>query len=360
MPYVRFIFFVCLIGFPVLCAFGQDQKALRLLTERAGYSIRGLSVVNDSVLWVSGSKGVVGISGDGGKNWTWRTVEAAGCFDFRAIYAFDEQSAVVVSAGAPATIFLTVDQGRHWKKVYENRDERFFLDGVTFWNKKKGLVYGDPVDGRFVILQTIDGGWHWKALPFEDRPRARRGEASFAASGTAVFSLPPGYVWIGTGGAVARVLFSDNRGKTWKAYVTPVVQGKSSTGIFSLAFINKNEGICVGGDYRSSTLRKANAFLTTDGGKIWKQPAVRPWGYRSAVIYFTRDTLIATGKGGTDFSTDGGNNWNRLADSGFYVVQKARSGTAVYLAGDGGRVAKLTGFPHNSLRHPSRFDKIKE
>lgn len=347
MSVVRVVSLIYLIAFPGLSAFGQDQNVLQLVAQRPDYSIRGLSVVNDSVLWVSGSNGRIGVSCNRGEDWVWKKVETADSLDFRAIYAFDEQSAVIVSAGAPATILLTTDQGLHWEKVYQNPDKRFFLDGITFWNEKCGLVYGDPVDGRFVILQTTDGGRHWEMRAIENRPPARKDEASFAASGTAIFSLPGGLVWMGTGGAVARVLFSGNYGKTWEAYPTPVTQGKSSTGIFSLAFKNKKEGICVGGDYLADTLRENNAFFTADGGKTWQRPAVNPLGYRSAVIYVSGDTLIATGKGGTDFSTNGGKTWQRLTDSGFYVVQKARSGTAVYLAGDEGRVARFTGFPHN-------------
>lgn len=348
MTYKNAVLIIALILLSTIPAMSQVKNMdseIQLLSSSPHFSIRGLSVVSDSVLWVSGSGGRVGISTNGGETWLWRQVEGADGLDFRSLCAFDTHSAVIVSAGSPATIYRTDDQGLHWEKVYENKDEACFLDGVTFWNENQGLVYGDPVNGRFVILMTWDGGRHWTMPPYENRPRAKQGEASFAASGTAIFSLPSGKVWIGTGGTVARVFFSNNYGDTWDTYPTPVIQGESSTGIFSLAFRDGKHGIIVGGNYKQAADRKNNAFLTADGANTWKKPDNNPFGYRSCVIYLHQDTLVATGKGGSDFSVDGGRTWKSLSLQGFYVVQKARSGGAVFLAGSEGRVARLTGFP---------------
>ena len=38
-------------------------------------SLRGLSVVNNNVVWVSGSNGMVGKSSNAGKNWKWMAVK---------------------------------------------------------------------------------------------------------------------------------------------------------------------------------------------------------------------------------------------------------------------------------------------
>jgi hypothetical protein len=40
-------------------------------------------------------------------------------------------------------------------------------------------------------------------------------------------------------------------------------------------------------------------------------------------------------------STDGGIHWELVSKESFHVVQKAKDGRAVYLAGGRGRIAKL-------------------
>ena len=341
-----------LLCLPIHAVWGQhirpDQATLEMLAHTRTSSFRGLSVVDDSVLWVSGSQGTVGCSRDGGKTWKWMQIKGAEHLDFRSIKAFNSQKALIVSAGTPARIYRTTDHGLHWTKTYENEDDRFFLDGLIFWDENRGLVYGDPIDGHFVLLYTEDGGRHWQVLPAAHSPSAQPGEVSFAASGTAIFALPPARVWIGTGGRTARVHYADDYGKSWRVASPAFLQGKPSQGIFSLAFFNPDQGIAVGGDYQADSIRANTAFLTFDGGKTWQRPDTFPRGYRSSVVYLNAQQLIATGKSGTDFSLDGGKTWHALSDTGFYVVQRAGSGEAVFLAGSEGRIARLKGYPQDS------------
>jgi photosystem II stability/assembly factor-like uncharacterized protein len=319
---------------------GGQGFTIRLLTENAPTSIRAVSALSDSVVWVCGSAGHVGRSTDGGKTWRWSVVPGGEKLDLRSMAAFDTGNAVVAVAGAPAFIFRTTDAGAHWEKVYTNRDTAVFLDGMTFRDKKHGIAYGDPIRGRFLILGTRDGGKHWKALPRKDRPLAEAGEASFAASNSAIASLGR-RLWIGTGGSVARVLRSKNFGRRWKAVPTGMLQGKNSTGIFSVAFFDPDNGFCVGGDYAADSVRLANALITTDGGSHWKKPIIGPHGYRSSVTYHSRDTLFATGTSGTGVSTNGGHTWKQISRQGFNVVQRAREGSSVFLAGAKGRIARI-------------------
>ena len=61
-----------------------------------------------------------------------------------------------------------------------------FFDGIGFWNDKEGIIYGDPLKNRLLLLRTNDGGKSWEAFPEQDRPLLAAGEASFAASGTTI------------------------------------------------------------------------------------------------------------------------------------------------------------------------------
>lgn len=319
----------------------QQERALpysiSTLTSGPLKSIRGMSVVTDSLLWVSGTDGMVGKSEDGGRNWQWtRVVECDSC-DWRDIEAFSSQEALVINAGEPAHIFRTTDGGSTWQRVYFNDSKGIFFDGMDFRNKQEGWAIGDPLQGKFTLLYTRDGGRHW--APSANAPAAFNGEAIFAASGSSLRSLPGSVDCFVTGGDTAR--FLQLQGGQWRSVALPIIQGRLSTGPFSLAFLDAKHGVVVGGDYLNDTLRQHNCVLTTNGGNTWTYPAVPPLGYRSGVAWINAGELIATGTSGTDISLDKGRHWQSLSKEGFHVVQRARRGNAVYLAGSNGRIARL-------------------
>lgn len=132
-------------------SFAQKKEIpkLEILTSGTKTSLRGLSVVSDDVVWVSGSNGTIGRSSDGGKNWKWFSVKGFEKAEFRDIEGFDAATAVVISIGEPAYILRTVDGGETWKVVYENKTKGMFLDAMEFWNEQAGIVIGDPIDKRF-------------------------------------------------------------------------------------------------------------------------------------------------------------------------------------------------------------------
>ncbi len=74
--------------------------------------------------------------------------------DFRDIEAFDEKTAYVLSIGdgGLSRIFKTTDGGASWTLQHKNPDPKGFLDALAFWDADRGLALGDPVDGKFVVL----------------------------------------------------------------------------------------------------------------------------------------------------------------------------------------------------------------
>jgi photosystem II stability/assembly factor-like uncharacterized protein len=60
--------------------------------------------------------------------------------------------------GEKSRIYGTADGGAHWSPLYTNPDAGGFFDALAFWDARRGIVLGDPVDGQFVILTTGDGG----------------------------------------------------------------------------------------------------------------------------------------------------------------------------------------------------------
>src|SRR6187401_3854203 len=197
-------------------------------------SLRGLSGVNNNVVWVSGSNGMVGKSLNAGKNWKWMTVKGFEKNEFRDIEAYDANTAIIMAIPDrenihPANILKTTDGGDTWKIVYENNTKGMFLDALDFRDPKNGIVIGDPVDGRFFIAKTIDAGNSWKELTAEQRFVADSGEAFFASSGTNIRMLYNGSVVIASGGKNSR-LFYDKR-----VIDVPMTKGKETAGTNSVA-----------------------------------------------------------------------------------------------------------------------------
>ena len=186
----KFLFLASIHFLTISICLGQRLiPTVQVLTSGTKSSLRGLSVVNDQVIWVSGSNGTVGRSSNGGKDWKWMVVKGFDSIDFRDIEAFDAVTAVIMGTGEPAYILKTNDGGESWKVVYENKTKGMFLDAMEFWNEKAGIVIGDPIDGKFFVARTFDGGNSWTSVPEKNRPVADSGEACFAASGTNIRSL---------------------------------------------------------------------------------------------------------------------------------------------------------------------------
>lgn len=334
---MRVLFIVSLL---LICppSIAQDFR-LELLVPQNDASFRGLSVVDDAIAWVSGSKGHVGVTLDGGKNWKFTQVSGFEKFDFRSIYAFDGRRAVIANAGAPANILVTADGGVSWRTVYTNPDTLAFFDGIDFWNDKEGIIYGDPINGRMLLLKTTDGGLSWIESPENERPALNTGEASFAASGTNIRCAGSREVMIATGGAVSRLWFSDDKAVSWRSIAVPILQGEASTGIFSFCR-RYNSVVVVGGNYLQDSLKLRHVFTSNDKGKSWKAPATPTRGYRECVEMLSDRVLVAAGPSGIDITRDRGLHWESLSDEKFFhVIRKARKGSLVIVAGGKGKIA---------------------
>ncbi|MGF7082695.1 WD40/YVTN/BNR-like repeat-containing protein [Mucilaginibacter sp. UYCu711] len=296
-------------------------------------SIRGLSVVNDNVAWISGSKGYIAVTTNRGKTWAWQQVKGFEKSDFRDIEAFSDKEAVIISSGTPALILNTTDGGINWKVNYRKDDSAYFLDAMDFDTSKHGLVMGDPINDKYLLLETKDGGNNWNAY---NGPDAIKNQAAFAASGTCL--VTKGIFAITTGGSAAEIITTN--GTNWTHHSLPVVQGKSTQGAFSLA-VSRNQLIVVGGDYQNDKRQDSTACYSSDKGLNWHLADSFPAGYQSCVEFIQQGTFLSTGTSGTNITINGGKDWVKIDDASYNVCRKAKHGTVVLLAGDRGRIGIL-------------------
>lgn len=304
--------------------------------------LRGLSVVNERMVWTSGSLGTVLRTTNKGA--TWRSVGPPGTenLQFRDIEAFDADTALILSIGngTDSRIYRTTNAGRTWSLVFINEDPQAFYDCMAFFDKHRGLALSDPVNGRFRILATNDGGRSWHVVAAE-MPPALPAEFAFAASGQCITTAGGRDAWFGTGGdAIARVFHSEDRGQSWTVANTPIRSGPSA-GIFALAFRDPRHGLASGGDFFLPAASPDALALSNDGGSSWRLVADAPNQYRSGAHWVTGTDAIIVGPSGSDASFNQGRSWHRFDNGSFDTVDCA-GGYACWASGEQGRVAYLT------------------
>jgi photosystem II stability/assembly factor-like uncharacterized protein len=261
--------------------------------------------------------------------------------EYRTV-ASTEDDFFMLSVGNPALLYKTGDDGT-MQLVYKEEHENVFYDSMAFWNKEEGIAMGDPVENCLSVIITRDGGEIWKKLSCDFLPEIVEGEAAFAASNSNI-AVVGEKTWIITGGMASRVFFSPDKGKTWKVFDTPLIQGEATTGGYSVDFYDEENGIIFGGDYTAPEKNAANKAVTNDGGKTWSLTAEgsNP-GYKSSVRYVPNgggNGIVAVGFTGISYSFDRGESWINLSEEGFYTIRFLNDSIA-YAAGKN-RLSRLT------------------
>ncbi|WP_074410124.1 WD40/YVTN/BNR-like repeat-containing protein [Aquimarina megaterium] len=255
---------------------------------------------------------------------------------------FTDKSFFSLGVSSPARLRKIDRESKEEKIVYTEMHEKAFYDAIAFWNVNEGIAMGDPTDMCLSILITRDGGDTWKKISCEDLPKTFVGEAAFAASNGNI-AIIGDKTWIATGGMKSRVFFSPDKGKTWEVYDTPIIQGKETTGAYSIDFYDENNGVVYGGDYTAPEGNEANKAITKDGGKTWELVSDGSGaGYKSCIRYIPNGggkEMVAVGFTGISISNDLGGSWKELSKEGFYTVRFINDSVAI--AAGKGRIAKL-------------------
>ncbi|RXS94649.1 hypothetical protein ESZ00_15125 [Silvibacterium dinghuense] len=336
----------------------QDVKSGPWVMQNGGTtaSLRGIHAVGGGVAWASGTGGTVLRTEDSGYMWqSCAMPPGAEKLDFRGIWAWDANNAVVMASGPgdQSRVYKTTDGCSHWTLELTNPDKDGFWDALVFQDRKTGFLLGDPVSGRFVVMKTVDGGQSWsrsKAQGLEATPEAK---GAFAASNTSLVILPNHRLLFGTGGGVlyhgvhfestvldAPANTSPATSGAFEHLSVPLAGKGDAAGIFSLAFADALHGVAVGGDYQKPNESVGTAAWTSDGGKTWTAAVKPPHGYRSSVAWDAdAKAWIAAGTNGSDISYDGGKTWAKLDDGNWNAL------SLPWIVGPKGRMAKLGVLP---------------
>lgn len=305
-------------------------------------SIRAIQVIDSTSVAFAGSNGIIGIFSEDGKlsQAHFPSYQDSIKPNFRSI-AFNGTDYFALSIGNPALMYKLSD-GKT-SLVYSEKNEKVFYDSMHFFEDNvHAIAVGDPTENCASIIVTEDRGKTWRKLPCSSLPIFEEGEAFFAASNTNI-KIKGSTVWIASGGKKARILKSNDYGKTWEVYNTPIVQGKGPQGIYSIDFYDMNHGIIVGGDYSKPLENTANKAITSDGGETWTlvSDAQNP-NYKSCVQYVPGtqgQEIFAVGKTGVSFSNDAGKTWKEISKEGYYAIQFVNKNTA-WLSGNN-KISKL-------------------
>ncbi len=259
--------------------------------------------------------------------------------EFRSV-AFNATDFFMLSVGNPALLYKTGEDGK-MDLVYKEEGEGVFYDAMTFWNNREGIAIGDSVNGCLSIIITRDGGHHWMKIPCSELPAGIKGEGAFAASNTNIKTIGD-KAWIAT--TSGRILFSPDKGKTWKSFQTPIINEDEAEGIYSIDFWDENLGVAIGGDYTKPEVNTANKAITKDGGKTWKLLADGQHPEYKSCIRFVPGSkgqeIVALGFTGISYSSDMGSTWKKLSDAPFYTI-RFQNDSVAYAAGKNS-IAKLT------------------
>jgi photosystem II stability/assembly factor-like uncharacterized protein len=326
--------------------------------------LRGIHNLGNGVAWASGTDGTILRTEDAGFVWQLCSKPPnAEHLDFRAIQAFSNNTAIIMSSGKGdlSRLYKTTDGCQTWTLLYTNPDPDGFFDALKFRNDQTGWLLGDPVDGRFVVMGTLDGGLHWTRSQTNTLAAPDQSGVFAASNSSMIIPNVPSFVTGGPNGAYIyegdTVCTATNARNNRTGCISdftrfdrtalPLTADSAAAGAFSIAQLHDTTFVVVGGDYTKPAERKGTAAYFDDYFGIWSAAKTLPGGYRSAVAHDTATkTWITVGPNGTDISTNDGRDWRPLHPNPKFneppdADQHWNALSLPYAVGPHGRIATL-------------------
>lgn len=345
---VKYFTFLGIIFFVISCSKKEKSNNFSSVGIEIIYSdsisCRAISV-NDNELWFAGNDGKYGMIDLKSEEKVFKgRIQKDSIFpEFRSI-AVTEEGVFLLSVANPALLYKLAKDRKRVELVYEERNDKVFFDSMQFLNSEFGIAMGDPVENCLNVITTNDGGKTWEKVQCENLPKAEEGEAAFAASNTNLI-VKNKSIFMVSGGKKARCFVSNDKGRTWNVYDTPIVQGGTMTGIFTADFYDDKIGIIAGGNYEQQENNSKNKAITLDGGKIWKLVAEgKGFGYASCIQFIPNsdgNEIVCVGGTGIYYSNDRGKNWKLLNETKDLYTIRFLNDSIAYAAGRN-KIVKLS------------------
>ncbi|KQT35882.1 glycosyl hydrolase [Chryseobacterium sp. Leaf405] len=259
---------------------------------------------------------------------------------FRTL-AQDQDSFYTVNIESPAYFFTIDKKTLKYQNKFSDVSKAAFYDAFHFVNNKLAFAFSDTDDNRLKLIMYKNGEWSF----FSNNVKLNQGEAAFAASNTNIASTKKN-VWIATGGKASRILRLNLSSGKIEVFNTPIIQGESSQGMYSIDFLDDKFGIAVGGDYTKQEANINNIATTNDGGETWQiQASGKNAGYTTCVKIKPNSKgkeIISVGDQHISYSSDFGKTWKKISDEkGFFVCEWVDGNTIVFAGKDKISVMKL-------------------
>ncbi|MBI5472565.1 MAG: T9SS type A sorting domain-containing protein [Ignavibacteriae bacterium] len=246
-------------GFPasrcIIINLGPDSTATQptpgwtVQTSGTTQALRCVKALDRFNGWIGGAGGTVLRTTNGGTTWT---SVGGGPMGTNTVYAIDALSATTAftttSPSGWSHIFRTTNGGTSWDTVYSQANG--FIDAIKMYDASNGIAVGDPVDTKWTIVKTTNGGSTWARIATE--PAQVGTEAGYNTSMSTVGTT---HVWFGTDNS--RVYYTTNGGTTWSFTATAF---SASVGV---GFLDANYGVAGGSSSNNAAAR------STNGGTTW-------------------------------------------------------------------------------------------
>lgn len=302
-----------------ITAFSQQVESLEtILNDKI--SIRALELYDNKV-WYSGTDSKFGFVDlkDYKNQKQVRLSEEK--LQFRTL-GQNKTSFYAINIESPARFFKIDKKDLKSQVIFKDTAKTAFYDALHFVNDKLAYTFSDADKDHLLKLAVYkDGKWNM----FKNNVTLNDGEAAFAASNTNISSSKK-YLWIATGGKASRILRMNLKDDKIELFNTPIIQGESSQGMYSIDFFEDRFGIAAGGDYTKQDANINNIATSNDAGKTWQiQASGQNAGYITCVKIKPGSKgkeIVAVGDKHISYSSDFGKTWTKISDEkGFFVCQ---------------------------------------
>lgn len=239
--------------------------------------LKSVSAVDNNIAWVSGDIQRIYRTTNGGTNWVRRPPGIIPYpLSLSNIFAVDENLAFVTGTSGTSTyVYRSSNGGSSWSQVFAQQFG--FINSVWMTSPTNGFIQGDPVNGRWSLWKTSNGGLTWDSAGMYLHDAG--GEFGTVNCLYVYPDIGQTSIWYGTNNY--RVYHSTNSGMNWTSQLTPTSQY-----IYSIWFNSLTNGMRGGsGIYYTSNSGQnwnltstliSNSGMTGEGNKWWSVQSYSP------------------------------------------------------------------------------------